>query len=152
MTRFQFRLQKVMEWREKQLDMEEAIFKRHAAEVTSLERARDNLAAAATQAELQLHTLQVLDGSDLSALAGFQRHVQTQRVALALQHSAAQQSMAKQQEAMLEARRRCRLLERLKQRRLGEWEKARDRELDEVASESYLAGWARNHALEARSL
>jgi hypothetical protein len=43
---------------------------------------------------------------------------------------------------MLEARRRCRLLERLKERRLAEWTSARDRELEEVASESFLARWA----------
>ena len=43
--------------------------------------------------------------------------------------------------AMLEARRRCRLLERLKDRRLAEWSKARDRELEELASESFLARW-----------
>ena len=47
---------------------------------------------------------------------------------------------------MLEARRRCRLLERLKERRLAEWTTARDRELDELASESYLAKWNRQQA------
>ena len=40
---------------------------------------------------------------------------------------------------MLEARRHCRLLERLKERRLAEWKAACDHEMDELASESYLA-------------
>ena len=44
---------------------------------------------------------------------------------------------------MLEARRRCSLLERLKERRLAEWTHERDRELDEIAAESYLARWSR---------
>jgi hypothetical protein len=44
---------------------------------------------------------------------------------------------------MLEARRRFRLLERLKERRLAEWRLALDKDLQELASESYLAGWAR---------
>jgi hypothetical protein len=43
----------------------------------------------------------------------------------------------------MEARRRCRLLEKLKERRRAEWEKARDRELEELASESFLARWNR---------
>jgi hypothetical protein len=43
---------------------------------------------------------------------------------------------------MLEARRRFRLLERLKERRHEDWRLARDRELEELASESYLARWA----------
>jgi hypothetical protein len=44
---------------------------------------------------------------------------------------------------MLEARRRSRLLDRLRERRLEEWEATRDKELDEIASESYLAQWNR---------
>jgi hypothetical protein len=44
---------------------------------------------------------------------------------------------------MLEARRRLRLLERLKDRRMAEWRAARDKELEELASESYLAKWQR---------
>ena len=43
---------------------------------------------------------------------------------------------------MLEARRRCRLLERLKERRLAEWTTARDHEVEEIAAESYLARWS----------
>jgi hypothetical protein len=42
---------------------------------------------------------------------------------------------------MLEARRRCRLLERLRERRWDEWKAAADRELEETAAESYLARW-----------
>ena len=46
-----------------------------------------------------------------------------------------------------EARRRFRLLERLKQRRLEDWRLAGDKELEELASESYLARWTgRLHA------
>jgi hypothetical protein len=48
-----------------------------------------------------------------------------------------------QQQTMLEARRRCRLLERLKERRMAEWTVARDHELDDIAAESYLARWSR---------
>jgi hypothetical protein len=48
---------------------------------------------------------------------------------------------------MLEARRHFRLLERLKQRRLEDWRLAGDKELEELASESYLARWTgRLHA------
>ena len=55
--------------------------------------------------------------------------------------------MAAGRSAMLEARRRFRLLERLKQRRLEDWRLAGDKELEELASESYLARWTgRLHA------
>jgi hypothetical protein len=44
---------------------------------------------------------------------------------------------------MHEARRRCRLLERLRERRRAEWKTENDRELEQVAAESYLARWGR---------
>jgi hypothetical protein len=44
---------------------------------------------------------------------------------------------------MLEARRRLRLLERLRERRLAEWCSARDKELEDLVSEAYLAKWKR---------
>jgi hypothetical protein len=55
----------------------------------------------------------------------------------------AAQKLAEQQKLMLEARRRCRLLERLKERRFTEWTATRDREVEEIAAESYLARWGR---------
>ena len=48
--------------------------------------------------------------------------------------------------AMLEARRRCQLLERLKERRLEEWEAALARELEDLAADSHLAALARRRA------
>ena len=59
-------------------------------------------------------------------------------------HAEVARELAKQQAAMLEARRRCRLLERLKERRWSEWKLAADRELEQAASESYLARWGRD--------
>jgi hypothetical protein len=53
-----------------------------------------------------------------------------------------QRELAARQAGLLEARRRCRLLERLRERRWTEWQQARDRELEELASDSYLARWS----------
>jgi hypothetical protein len=44
---------------------------------------------------------------------------------------------------MLEARRRYRLLERLQERQLHEWQLLSSRELEQLAAESHLAGLAR---------
>jgi len=49
--------------------------------------------------------------------------------------------LAEREAAMMEARRRFRLLEKLKERRLAEWQKVQERELDQIASESFLAKW-----------
>jgi flagellar export protein FliJ len=143
MTRFHFRLQKVLEWREKQLELEEARFKQQVAALAVLDQACAELQSAGLQAERQVRSLSMVPASELSALSGFRRYVQIHGRDLAAQRAAAQIKLNAQQNAMLEARRRCRLLERLKDRRLSEWQAGVDRELDQVASESFLARWVR---------
>ncbi|HMD71547.1 MAG TPA: hypothetical protein VKF41_09400 [Bryobacteraceae bacterium] len=142
MKRFEFRLQKVLEWREKRLELEDARFKQQAAGIASLDQARAGLEAAGLKAEMQLRSAASMSGQELSALAGFREHVQTRGRELAARRAQAQKELEAQQEVMLEARRRCRLLERLKERRLTEWQAACNREADALASESFLARWA----------
>ena len=62
---------------------------------------------------------------------------------IAAQRAAREQDLARQRQTMLEARRRYRLLERLRDRRWEEWRAAASRELENFASESYLAQWTR---------
>ena len=142
MKRFEFRLQKVLEWREKQLELEDARYKQHIAGIASLDRARAGIEAEGQQAEMALRSARAVTGQELSALAGFRQHVKARAIEIAAQRAEAQKRLEAQQRVMLEARRRCRLLERLKERRLSEWQAACDRELDELASESFLARWA----------
>jgi flagellar export protein FliJ len=142
MKRFEFRLQKVLEWREKQLEIEDARYKQQMAGIAALDRARAGIEAAGVQAEMQLRSERAVSGQDLAALAGFRLHVRTRAIEIAAQRAEAQKRLEAQQLVMLEARRRCRLMERLKERRLAEWQTACYRELDDLASESFLARWA----------
>jgi flagellar export protein FliJ len=48
---------------------------------------------------------------------------------------------SKQQQAMVEARRRVRLLEKLEEKQLRLWKEEADREQDNLSSELYLARW-----------
>jgi flagellar export protein FliJ len=145
-TRFHFRLQRVMEWREKQLELEEARLKQRTAEVSDIDRTKAAVEAEVVEVETRLRKGGAVFGQDLAALSGYRRHVQLRIVDLAKERAQAVERLAAQEAAMLEARRRCRLLERLKERRLAEWESARDKELEEVASESYLSRWVRDSA------
>ena len=143
MTRFHFRLQKVLEWREKQLEIEDLRLKQQVARAAGLDQARAQIESAGQQAEMQLRSSAAVSGQDLAALAGFRQFVKTSSLAIAAQRAEALKQLEAQQNVMLEARRRCRLMERLKERRLAEWQAACDRELDALASESFLANWVR---------
>jgi flagellar biosynthesis chaperone FliJ len=72
--------------------------------------------------------------------------VQSKEKDLAQRRVEGEKKLEECRNAMLEARRRCRLLEKLKERRKADWTVALNRELEELASESYLAQWNRRQA------
>ena len=146
MIPFRFRLQKVLDWRQMQLEIEELNFKRQAAALADLDRARAELEAAGVTAEVQVRDWIPLSGRDLAALGSFRLSIKLKERDIAFRRAECQEKLDAQQRVMLEARRRCRLLERLKERRFSEWELAQNRELEQLAAESYLAQWSRRRA------
>ncbi|HUI79698.1 MAG TPA: hypothetical protein VLY24_17350 [Bryobacteraceae bacterium] len=146
MTAFRFRLAKVLGLRRTQLDLEDAKLKRQIAQVAELDRARAELEAAAIRSETEVRNWSPLLGRELAALAHFHRHVQDREKEIAVRHQQAVEQLQAQQQVMMEARRRCRLLERLEQRQFAEWQAAGDRELEQLAAESYLSRLARRQS------
>ena len=143
MNAFRFPLERVMDWRRQQMELEEAKLRQQAAAIAQLDRTRAQLQAAGIAAEIDVRRWTPLAGSDLAALGGFRRHVRDQEQQLAVQRVARAQQMSGQQQVLLEARRRYRLLERLRERRLAEWQEAVDRELETLAAESHSARLSR---------
>lgn len=143
MTPFRFPLAQVLQWRRRQLELEEEKLKRHAADLAEMDRVRAELEAAAVRADVQVRDWPILAGRDLTALAGFRLHVQNEERMLAGRRAECRKKFEAQQTIMLEARRRCRLLERLEQRRLAEWRRECDRELEQLAAEFHLAAIVR---------
>ena len=132
-----------MKWRRTQLEIEEAKYQQRLAAVAALDRARAEMEASGIQAEVQVRAWRPLAGNDLVALSRFRQSVRAREKQIAVRRAESSQAADAQLRAMLEAQRRCRLLERLKERRLAEWRAANDRALEELATESYLARWTR---------
>jgi flagellar biosynthesis chaperone FliJ len=143
MTAFHFRLQKVLEWRRAQLELEEIQYRRQLAALAELDRRQAEVAEAASAAERQVRAWNPLAGGELEALGEFRLHVKQQEREMAASRIERCQQLERQHRLLLEAGRRLRLLERLQQRRWTEWRSARDKELEDLASESYLAKWNR---------
>ena len=143
MTAFRFRLEKVLALRRTQLELEDAKLRRQIAVVADLDGERAQLEAAAIQSEEEVRGWSPLPGQALAALANFHAHTRRRADELAAQRQQAVGRLQAQQQVLLEARRRCRLLERLEQRKRAEWQEAAARELEQLAAESYLAGLAR---------
>ena len=143
MKTFQFPLEKALDWRRIQLELEEVRYKQQVAGLAGLDRQHAEVEASGIRAEIEVRAWRPIAAGDLTALGHFRLRVKAQESAIARRRVEAAQKLAEQQKLMLEARRRCRLLERLKERRLTEWTAARDHELEEIAAESYTARWNR---------
>ncbi len=146
MKSFRFHLERVLEWRHNKLELEQARFEQQKREVLQLDSERANMEAAGIRSEIEVRAWHPLAGSDLTALAAFRRHVAAREKEIDARRQDARRKLETRKTAMIEARRRCELLERLKQRRLREWQAAADRELEQLAAESHLARLARRGA------
>jgi len=146
MTNFRFSLEKALDLRRLQLELEEAKFQQQAAALLALDRERDQMRASRANAEAHVRTDGWSYGCDLAALGAFGMHVQAKEKQLAQRRIEGETKLEERRAAMLEARRRLRLLEKLKERRKVDWSIAMNRELEELASESYLAQWNRGQA------
>lgn len=147
MKRFTFPLERVRLWRKSQIDIEYAklqqLFedlKRLDASVTSLlstvEDARSHLT-------LDAAAKRPLDGTELARLDDFRLFAKQQAELLARQKAQLQQRIASQRARLIEARRNYSLLDKLKGRALEQWEQEYDKELENQASELFLARWNR---------
>ena len=143
MTNFRFPLQKALDWRRRQLELEEAHFKQQSAALAELDRRRAENEAAGISAEVEVRQRGTVAGRDLAALDRFRLRVKSEEARIAQERVEAARVLAERHQSMLEARRRARLLDQLRERRLEAWESARDRELEEMAGESFLARWNR---------
>jgi flagellar export protein FliJ len=143
MNAFRFPLQKVLDWRRTQLELEEVRFRQQSAAMADLDRTRAQLSAAGSTAERQVRVWNPVAGGELAALGSFRLHMRLKETQLAVPMAECRKELGRRESVMLEARRRLRLLERLRERRLAEWCEERDKELDALASEAYLAKWKR---------
>jgi hypothetical protein len=143
MKPFRFALERVLGWRQSQLELEETRLRQQAAALAGLDRQRAELEALGVRAEVQVRNWSDVAGRDLAALGGFRLYVKARETELEARRAESRQKLAAQQAAAQEARRRFRLLERLKERRLAEWQREADKDLEAVAAEAYLARWNR---------
>ncbi len=84
-----------------------------------------------------------LDGQQLAAFSHHRRYLEREGVRLAARHADCEKRIGAQRQRVVEAERKVRLLERLKERRLAEWTVDFDREMEALASETFLSKRAR---------
>jgi flagellar export protein FliJ len=150
MKQFEFRLQRVLELRSQQADIERARLQSLLNGRTRLSRDRNNLIQQQVRAAADIRGAASISGSDLFALAAYDRHIQKRKAIFDKQLAQLEQQIGVQTAALREAERKVKLLERLKQRKLADWTGERDKELEAAAAESYLARFLNDRRTSSR--
>ncbi|HXE15111.1 MAG TPA: hypothetical protein VN633_23505 [Bryobacteraceae bacterium] len=140
MKAFEFRLQRVADYRQQQLDVEKSRLQNLSGQMQRLEDERESLERQRKDAEHNVTGRgESLTGEDVMALAGFHEYVARRTKEIQQQKIELAAKIDKQRTMVVEAERSVKLLDRLKDRKLQEWKAASDRELEELAADSHLA-------------
>jgi len=141
---FRFRLSRVLEWYDRQYQFEAGRLRQCAERSASAhdELARHRQSRIAN--ETQLLRLESLHGNDLMARELYRKRSLLQESHLIRICHDADRDLEKQKEATLAAQRRVRLVEKLRERKRDEFNYLASRDLENVAADSWLAGFARN--------
>ena len=142
MQRFQFRLQRVLQWQERVCRLEEDKLRTCVADVAETEERLARHAAECIAIEQEFSSQQTLAPPDLQALAAFRRKAVTDVQLLEQERQRRQAALDAQRQKLLAERRRLQIIEKLRERALQEYTRAVDRELEALSHESYLSTWA----------
>ena len=143
MRAFEFSLRQVLAWRRGQLDLEENKLRQLLAQLEAMRLETVRLGLVQSRAEAAVREAAEVEAGDLWALAAYRKRLIAELEALSRKRIAGEQQVETQRGRVVEAQRNCRLLEKLEERRRAEWKLAQDRELENLAAESFLASWNR---------
>ena len=141
MKRFEFGLAKIRDYRRQQLEMEEAKLQPLLLERQALEAESSRIASEAADTRRLLMVTGSAESQELAASDLYLRHLAAEKKRHAAKVADWQVRTSKQQQAVVEARRRVRLLEKLEERKCREWKIGLDREQENLSAELYLARW-----------
>lgn len=143
MKRFRFRLESVLRWRQTLASIEEDKLRKLYSGLRDLERSRAEMENLRRRIPGELAGRSGVTGAELTALDTYLRRLAAVEQDLRERKARIEEQIRVQRQAVLEAHRQVRLLERLRARRLAEWEAELARDTERVAADNYLARWRR---------
>jgi flagellar export protein FliJ len=139
--RFEFRLQRVLQWQQKLCRVEEDKFRLCQSNLAEAEQKLVRLADERRAIEQEFSSHPNLSLVDLRALAAFRQKSVTDEQAFRRERENRGQALDAQRQRLIAARRRLELIEKLRERALDEYTRAADRELEALSHESYISTW-----------
>src|SRR5260221_8328850 len=114
MKAFEFRLERVLRWRETQVELEQFALARQAAECAQWDAELSRIENERAAAENIRLSPGPVAGGDLGSLARYQDHLEKQRQIAIGRRQESERKMAEQRGRVLAAQRKFRLLEKLR--------------------------------------
>jgi hypothetical protein len=144
MAAFRFSLQRALTWRETQLTLEETRLERLHADLRALQQAAEAVREEWQTAQTAVRQAPSVSGAAVAELDMFRLWARREEERLAARTQETQKAIDTQQCVVSEARRKVRLLERLREHRHAGWKAEEDRQIEELAGESAIAQWRRS--------
>lgn len=141
MKKFTFPLERVLQWRETQVTIEEAKLEQLNVELRKIDTFEAHIRTEHAAEETAVLGARSATGADLAALEHYRKANVKQIEHLHRLRAECTRRIAAQMQEVARRRLDARLLEKLKHKRIAEWRAGFHRELEEQASEAYLAKW-----------
>jgi hypothetical protein len=139
--RFAFSLEQALGWRRTQALMERLRAEKLRAELRAIDEEREKLRAEKEIAGVRLRSAESALGVDLEALDRFRRHADQEDARLQGVRAECEKRIIAQMKVVTAKQREVKVLEHLRDRRLEAWTADLDREIEQQASEAFLARW-----------
>jgi flagellar export protein FliJ len=145
LKRFEFRLDRVRQWRKTQVEVEQAKLAELLAGIRRSQLARAELSKQVREAEVALHATAGagarLETRAFIELDDYRTYVRQEQAKMLAQEAELDYRAGQQRKKLIEVKRGYELLERLKARAMAEWNREYNREVEATASELFLARW-----------
>ena len=143
MKKFHFPLERVRRYRKLQMEAEQVKMEQLQAHLRSIDSMEAELWRQKQQAEQALVESPIVGASELAVVDSFRAYTQRMANIFTLRRVQVEEEMSLQKENLLAAKQRYEVLERLKSSSRAKWQYQLDRELEQLATEAYLARWKR---------
>jgi capsule polysaccharide export protein KpsE/RkpR len=148
MKAFQFRLDQALRWRATQADLARAKVAAVAGQLSGLQGQMESLRIQLSGGARDV--VRGTDGLSLETWAAYLKKARREMTLIEKQIREAERSLGEQLRLLVEANRKVRLLENLKQSERNHWNAELDRELDKSSGEAFLIRYNRESS-RARS-
>ena len=142
MKRFHFPPERIRQWREKQVAIEEIALERLFSERSLLGHRLALLEKEGQESASLVTTQHAMDYFELQAMDSFRRHVLAQRTVIRGLMAECDTRIEQQRAKVTEARRKAELLNKLKDRKWKAWNAELAKEIENQAGEIFLAKWS----------